>query len=549
MKRVILLMLAVEMGSLAVSAKTITCPTCSQSDFEHAYYVDSQPGDTIVLPAGSATWGNSSRGNNGVIYIITNVTVVGQGDSTVITLDDSGKTYSEGVIALWSAATFKHFKIIGSNVNPVTAFNVSSYNNPTTGINFTDGFRISDITYVGGTSGAYFAYINSGVNSGLIDNCRITGNSQQAELILGRGPANAWQSNNTLGTADNIFIEDCTYNTYGYVCDANSNARFVVRFCTVNGANKVDGHGLASNSPARSFRNMEVYDNSWTMTGAGNWQNIEIRGGTSMIFDNTSIVGWALLTEYAYNAAPQPWPNFGSYSPSLNAGNPTTITTSSPHGYSTGWPVWVQAPLGVVYGFYNITVTSPTTFTIPVSTSTNETADFCTTYKTPYDYPIKDQVGNGRDGAAREPSYLIHNTQGGAAWPRSTWNVAAGALAFYRAQTGNGAATFTEKDVIQSNRDFFADAGFDTNTGAGRGTKAAMNATTPSVTGYGWWVTDEGSWNTKLSPNTSGQLYTWNGSAWVLKYTPYIYPHPLQGGTIVPPTNAIISVEVIPSAN
>ncbi len=544
MKRAILLMLVAKMCWLMVSAKTITCATCSQGDFEHAYYVDSQPGDTIVLPAGSATWGNASRGNNGVIYIITNVTVVGQGDSTVITLDDSGKTYSEGVIALWGAATFKHFKIVGSNVNPVTAFNISPYNNPATGINFTDGFRISDITYVGGTSGAYFAFINSGVNSGLIDNCRITGNSQQAELIFARGPANAWQISNTLGAAGNIFIEDCTYNTCGYVCDANANAHFVVRFCTINGVNKVDGHGVASNSPARSVRNMEVYHNNWTMTSAGNWQDIEIRGGTSMIFDNTSVVGWALLTEYAYNAAPNPWPNFGSYGPSLTAGNPTTIATSSPHGYSTGWPVWVQAPLGVVYGFYNITVTSPTTFTIPVSTSTNETADFCTTYKTPYDYPIKDQVGNGRDGAAREPSYLIHNTQGAAAWPRSTWNVAAGAIAFYRAQTGNGAATFTEKDIIQSNRDFFADAGFDTNTGVGRGTKAAMNAFTPSVAGYGWWVTDEGSWNTKLPPNTSGQLYTWNGSAWVLKYTPYVYPHPLQGAAIVPPTNAIISIEV-----
>ena len=60
-----------------------------------------------------------------------------------------------------------------------------------------------------------------------------------------------------------------------------------------------------------------------------------------------------------------------------------------------------------------------------------------------------------------------------------------------------------------------------------------MNAYTPSVAGYGWWVTDEGSWNTKLPANTSGRLYKWTGSAWTLFYTPYTYPHPLQTSTEV----------------
>ena len=93
MNRFLVLLFAAGLWVTATQGKTIVCPTCSQSDFEAAYYTQSAPGDTIVLPAGSATWGNSSRGNQGVIYIITNVTVVGQGDSTVITLDDSGKTY------------------------------------------------------------------------------------------------------------------------------------------------------------------------------------------------------------------------------------------------------------------------------------------------------------------------------------------------------------------------------------------------------------------------------------------------------------------------
>ena len=557
MKRVSFLLLAAGLSIPAVSAKVINVPNCSQDAFENAYYVQSVPGDIIVLPAGSGTWGNSSRGNQGVIYIITNVTVIGQGDSTVITLDDTGKTYANGVIALWAPATFARMKIIGSNAAPVTAFQISAYTVPNAnpgdppvpyldaarGQTFTGGFRLTDITYVGGTgpnADAYFALVNSGVNSGLIDNCRISGNNGGAELILTRGPANAWQQPNTLGSANNVFIEDCTFSSRGYVCDANSNAGLVVRGCTIAGENKVDGHGLASNNPARSFRSIEVYNNTWTKTGAGNWANIEIRGGTGMMFNNTSTTGWFFLNEYAYDSSPSPWPNFGFRSPTVTAGSPnTTITTATPHGYVTGWPVWVQAPLGVVYGFYNITVTGPNTFTIVRDTTANEIADFATTFKTPFDYPIKDQVGNGRDGAAREPAYVFNNTQNGAAWARTLGTVSAGAITFYRAQTGNPTATFTERDVIQANRDFFADAGFDTATGVSRGTKAAMLAFTPSLAGYGWWVTDEGSWNNKLPANTSGQLYTWTGSAWALKYTPYTYPHPSR--LPIAPTNLIVN--------
>ena len=84
--------------------------------------------------------------------------------------------------------------------------------------------------------------------------------------------------------------------------------------------------------------------------------------------------------------------------------------------------------------------------------------------------------------------------------------------------------------IINPDRDYYdTAASFDGSRGVGRGTKAAMLALdmTGKTRPVGFWVTDEGSWNTKLDANTSGQLYVWNGSSWVLKYTPYTYPHPL----------------------
>jgi hypothetical protein len=501
----------------------INCPTCSQDDFEEAYYELSSPGDTIVLPAGSATWGNSSRPNAGIIYLITEITVMGQGDDTVITMDNSGATYANGVIAMWSAITWKDMKFIGASSNPVSVFSLASYFNPTTGLTMTGGFTIDNVTYEGPADG-YFCYIGPFVDTGLIKNCRLSSDLSYAELIFMRGRTDTWQNPNTWGTGDNVFIEDCVING-GYVCDANANARMVVRFNTIDGESKVDGHGLASNSPATSVRCMEVYNNVWTKEGAGNWSNIEMRGGACMVFNNVCETGWFFLHDYAYDNGSHGWPNFG-YGGTSTLGSPTTITTSQPHGYETGWPVWVQAPLGVIFGMYSITVTGPTTFTIPVVTIANETIDYATTYKTPYDYPITQQIGEGEEGGPREPGYVFGNLQNGVSWPRVLGTVSANALTFYQAQLDDGGATFTDRDVIQSNRDFFADDGFDDEVGCSVGTTAEMEALTPSVEGYGFWVTDQGSWNTTLPAGESGLLYRWDGADWELFYTPYQYPHP-----------------------
>ena len=57
--------------------------------------------------------------------------------------------------------------------------------------------------------------------------------------------------------------------------------------------------------------------------------------------------------------------------------------------------------------------------------------------------------------------------------------------------------------------------------GVGFGT-FARRPVSPSLTGVGYFATDIGA---------QGTLYTWNGSSWTTYYTPYTYPHPLDGGT------------------
>src|SRR5690606_21444198 len=104
-------------------------------------------------------------------------------------------------------------------------------------------------------------------------------------------PRYSWDEPSPVGTADNIFVEDCTFRGDGYVNDANTNGRVVVRNCSITGPIKVDGHGVWTNGgmspePSRGVRNLETYRNHWTHLEAGGWTAIEYRGGTGMIWGN-----------------------------------------------------------------------------------------------------------------------------------------------------------------------------------------------------------------------------------------------------------------------
>ncbi len=413
------------------------------------------PGDVVLLPAGTFVWGGGPV--SPVSYFPVAVTLKGAGpDQTTIQIADGGPTYTTGIITLYAPVTVRDLTIAQGGHANTTAFATAS-----NGTNDSTGWRITNVVYNSAAQAGYFVYAET---YGLIDSCTVNAGGGSDELIFTRGPADSWQTPSSLGTAGAVYVEDTTFNNAGYVSDFNSNARGVVRFCTINGPMKVDSHGVASNSPPRSARQTEVYGNHWTMkTGA--YAAMELRGGTGVVFDNLGDnpqSDWLFLEDYGYQAQ---WPNFNN------------------------------------------------------------------TFQTPLDYPITDQIGVGQDPkkGGSEPYYVWNNLLGGAPWARTLKTPADGAIALYD-QQANTDAGFTEPDVIQADRDFFwQGASFDGSSGVGRGTAAEMKALTPTKTGVGFWVTDEGSWNQKLPPNTSGQLYVWNGTAWVLRYTPYTYPHPLRG--------------------
>jgi hypothetical protein len=426
---------------------------------------DASPGDTINIPAGTYTWGAGGTS----LDINKAVTVQGVGTAdTIINQSATAPTgFGASLIRLGTGATFRRATINGANI---------------LGIIFTTGasanWRISEVKYVQYPGRNMYFLFAQYAPRGLIDQCDITGGAGNSELVFARGPADAWDITTPVGTENNIFIEDSTFRGLGYVCDANSNGRIVVRNCTITGSIKVDSHGVWTNGgPQRGARSMETYRNTWTLT-SGTWPAIEYRGGTGMIWGNTSDMAsgangaWFYLTEYGLNA------NNGAFTPN---------------------------------------------------------------YQTAYDYPIRDQIGRGQYAVAgdwttatSEPVYLWSNVKGGAQWAFSYKAIAAGAQTRYQEQTGNPSATFGWEDVIQADRDYFRDvAGFDGSTGMGVG-PIALRPVTPTKTGVGFWVTDEGEWDSTNGATPDGRLYRWNGSAWALHYTPYAYPHPQRGALAAP---------------
>jgi hypothetical protein len=90
---------------------------------------------------------------------------------------------------------------------------------------------------------------------------------------------------------------------------------------------------------------------------------------------------------------------------------------------------------------------------------------------------------------------------------------------------------------IKPNRDYYTDvAAVDGSIGVTSGTLASRPAT--CSVGASYWVTDRGSWNTKLPANTSGELHKCTSpNVWTVHYVPYRYPHPLSGTAPAAPTN------------
>jgi len=524
---------------------TYAAASAAYADVAAALALATVSGDIVTVPAGTATWSTA-------FSIAAGITLQGAGVTTEITIGSGAPSGASGLIRPESGAKLMDFKVLNPNLSSRPA---------TTGKTLVavgggrDSWRVSGITYVATTgANAYFLVANSGATFGLIDNCDITGGGGTSELIFARGPSDAWETPSTMGSASAVYVEDCIFRGSGYVCDFNANAKGVVRGCVIYGGHKIDGHGLATNSPARSFRHIELYDNFWDI-GNSFVRVVDIRGGTCMGFSNRCrdvLTGPGnisfVLTDYVHvNSAPfenfdYVWRTPVDYPTWMQVGRGQfAVAGDRTSGTSDPAYVWGNRRAGVLWEVSNGSVYAGRTFTTNAAlyaagstqiTFTGSTDIHAGNYIAISGQPIYYLVTIGRTADSQaitiSPPLVLDI-------PAVATSMTYGPIQHYRGQTGNLSATYTQATMIAPDRDYFQEVtAFTGASGVGIGTRAQMDAIVPTLAGVGFWVANEGDWNTEEAAGTSGRLYTWSGSAWVFKYEPYTYPHPLRGALAAP---------------
>ncbi|MGC4119834.1 MAG: hypothetical protein QM765_35715 [Myxococcales bacterium] len=255
--------------------------SCQAADVNAALAL-AGPGDTVTVPAGTCTWSTAEP-----VRILKAVTLQGAGvDVTHVTIG-AGADYGGVLFLSADGATVQGFTFENTTGSyPLYAD--------------TTGFRITGNKFVGAGYGIEVIHA-----WGLIDANTFAQTS--GEFIQTIGPCDSWQTPDSFGTADNVFIENNHLAGGGYIT-CNADARCVFRFNTITGSQFFEAHQKCTNTnycpggeTHRGPRQSEVYGNLWS-TSENYFDWTDIYGGTARIFDNRILVSaylWLSLTEYS----------------------------------------------------------------------------------------------------------------------------------------------------------------------------------------------------------------------------------------------------------
>jgi len=449
-------------------------------------------GATITLANGSYSW--SGR----VSLISKAVTVTGSG-STVITCSQcfylSQNTTADVAIRV------TNMTLATNSSGPTFALDSDG------GGEAPRGFRIDHITRTN-NSGSIIEFANGWGRSssswqGLMDHNTI----HNGRIVLyGEEGSTAgryrWAENDDLGTVKALYVEHNTFvttssslsNSLNQI-DGNWGSRMVVRFNTFTNS-RVEQHGVQGQN-GRAVRIFEIYNNTFTAASPGMFRFFFLRGGTGLAFHNTTDGNDSVGAISIDNARSHQWSTDSQFNSQLGAWGGCTGSSPADNNESGG-----------------------------------------------EGYVCIDQFGASKDASlwsysgqspthTKIPTYFFKNTRTDTGQDMGVEISCVGTAATCTRQS--------TKHIVQ-NRDWFTyTASFNGTSGVGEGTLANRPAT--CTTGVGYWATDQGSWN---ASGADGRLYRCTSTnTWALYYTPYTYPHPLQGGAPAvlpnPPTDVTLT--------
>lgn len=472
-------------------------------------------GDTVTLPAGTFAWtgGITWTAPAGVTLAGAGTTATGGGDQTTIT-DNIASGSAVLNISVNSSGLFRFTGItIQSGTGAIKDGGTVKLVGPGT-------VRI-DHCHFNSTSAANYQTIQFGAGVfGVMDhsildlwnlNALYFYNGRQGDYM---GDLE-WSYPTEFGGTNYFYIEDNVINgnvsSGGYstrIFDGFTAAKVIVRFNDVSQATLGETHATGHSGDDRGLRSQEVYCNKVTSSLAHdpNYAALDMGNGTSLLWGNT----WNQVYKNIYLFKV------------TRKNNATYNQTATPGG-------WGYA--GTAFN----------------GTGSMWDGGTALGTDTALGYPCLDQPGRGQgDLLSGEHPNKVNTTTGTIYWPNQAlepiyiWNNV-GTLV-----SGWGGSTYSDDSGgrVVANRDYYPPASgiqtsptspFNGTVGTGWGTLA--NRPTTCTAGVAYFATDQGSWNTSTSNpygvqqnGADGVLYKATATdTWTLYYTPYTYPHPLQG--------------------
>jgi hypothetical protein len=519
--------LAITLCTTTMEGQTINAASCNASDVQAALNSVVADGTTVVIPSGNCTWTTTVTYNQ-----VYSTTIQGQTscigtpassctDNTILT-DNINRTGSDPGMLVINTASAKSFRLTGITFAQINGTGSSLTYLGTLRLNGTsqavrvDHCHFNNINQTALTEDSVFgvidhvvAYIPSEFMRNLMSESDNQGNA-------------SWATATQFGTNQFFFLEDSTMtgppsNSGNGTNDCFTGGKFVVRHNVLD-YSSVQGHATGHAGDDRGCRAGEFYDNNITLSNdSGNYWGFNgyfLAGGPAMIWGNTFPSG---LNYYTHAVTAH-----------INREDNQTYPQTFP---PAGW------------GYCGTAVQQ--------SNGLTEDSPWDQNSNVPTGYACLDQVGRGvGDLLTGSFPNKVNSAQGGTiAWARQrlepayewgdTWNC-----------TGDQNCSFWsnyDPGIVQ-NRDYYlgfnntscpANPAGNCTAGVGVGTLAnrPTSCTTNSVSypagnspGVGYWATDTSTLYVCSATNT-----------WSAYYTPYTYPHPLQGqgGPPGPPSNLL----------
>lgn len=256
---------------MVVGGSTINAASVAYADVLAAYNA-ANAGDTVQIPAGSATWTST-------LTVTKAVKIRGSGRSAAGTVISPNTGDGPAFSLVTPASGIQSV----SNMR-FTGGGTTNYN----GVCIGGGglrSRVHEIDFRIATNLDWPIRWNA--NGGCIDNCLFVGTVG----IWMSGPGySAWLGDLDLGSEAWLFVEDCTIDCsaggYQPFLDNNAGGKFVARYNTLRHA-YIETHDRARSGLA-SGRGLEVYENTF-YTDGDMWKGMDITCGSGVIYNNDFI--------------------------------------------------------------------------------------------------------------------------------------------------------------------------------------------------------------------------------------------------------------------